>query len=47
MAGRDRQHKIREERKFNLGVNDGVHNVKIGYEANDQREAVNCDRGAK
>lgn len=47
MAGRNRQHTTREQRRFNLGVNDGVHNMNIGYEANDQREAVNCDRGAK
>ena len=38
MAGRDRQHKTKEERKFNFGVNDGVHNVNIDYETNDHRE---------
>ena len=47
MAGRNRQHTTREQRRFNLGVNDGVHNVNISYEANDHREAVNCDRSAE
>ena len=40
----DRQHTTKEERKFNFGVNDGVHSMNVGYEANDQRHATNCDK---
>ena len=47
MAVADRQHITREERRFNLQINDGVHGVNVGCEANNQRQAINCDRGAE
>ena len=46
-ADRPRQHITREERRFNLRMNDGVHSMNVGYEANDHRQAINCDRSAK
>ena len=45
MAGH--QHSTKEERKLNFGLNDSVHSMHVGYEANEQRHATNCDRGAK
>ena len=42
-----RQHTTKEEKKFNLGVKDGVHSMNIGYEANEQRQATNCEMSAK
>ena len=47
MAAADRQHITREERRVNLRMNDGVHSMNVGYEANDQRQATNCDRSAE
>ena len=49
MAAADRQHITREERRLNLWINDGVHShgMNVGYEANDQRQATNCDGSAE
>ena len=41
------QHTTKEERKLNFGLNDGVHSVNFGCEANEQRLATNCERSAK
>jgi hypothetical protein len=47
----DRQHIIKEGMKINVGVKGGMHgincNAQLGFEANDQHHAINCDRGAK
>ena len=41
----DRHHLTKEKMKVNLGVNDK--GINVGYESNDQRHAINCDRSAE
>lgn len=45
MAGR--QHTTKEETKLNIGLNDGVHSMHVGYEANEHCQATNCEKSAK